>query len=265
MIGTEERKMAHRFEIAQDLEVNASPEQIWEAIATGPGMDSWFMGRNEIEPREGGTARWSIGDFTAESTVTAWDPPKHFVFTQAEAPDGSFHQFDYRIEPRDGGRTDIRFVHSGMLGGDWEAEYEAMSEGDPMYLDKLVQYLTHFPGRFAVSVEAQGPQAADREQVMASFRRGLGLSDRVAEGEMVRLTPEGLAPIDGVVDYVSRHFLGVRSDDALYRFIHGFEGTTMVGHHLFSGGVDQQEAERAWRSWLDRLFGPPGGDDAASG
>src|SRR5437870_13125684 len=36
--------MAHRFEITKDLEVGATPEEVWEAIATGPGMDSWFMG-----------------------------------------------------------------------------------------------------------------------------------------------------------------------------------------------------------------------------
>jgi hypothetical protein len=27
-----------------------------------------------------------------------------------------------------------------------------------------------------------------------------------------------------------------------------------VGHHLFAEGVDRQEAERAWPSWLGRLF-----------
>ena len=58
------------------------------------------MGRNEIEPREGGRVRWSIGGFTAESTVTAWDPPSHFVSTGDEMPDGSMHRFDYRVDPR---------------------------------------------------------------------------------------------------------------------------------------------------------------------
>jgi uncharacterized protein YndB with AHSA1/START domain len=256
--------MAHRFEIAKDLEVDAGPEQIWEAIATGPGMDSWFMGRNEVEPREGGTTRWSIGDYTAESTVTAWDPPRHFASRQTEAPDGSFHQFDYRIEPRETGRTGIRYVHSGALGGDWEAEYEAMGEGDPAYLNKLVQYLTYFSGRFAVSVEAMGPEVADTKRVMGTFRRALGLSDEAAVGDEVGATPEGLGPIDGVVSWVSPHFVGVRSDDAIYAFIHGFEGTTMVGHHLFADGVDRQEAERAWRSWLGRLFAPSGGDAASA-
>jgi uncharacterized protein YndB with AHSA1/START domain len=250
--------MAHKFEIAHDLDVEATPEKVWEAIATGPGWDSWFMGRNEIEPREGGTTKWSIGGYTAESTVTAWDPPKHFVSRGDEGPDGSVHQFDYTLEDRGGGRTTIRYVHSGMLGGDWEAEYEAMSEGDPMYLQKLVEYVTHFSGRFATPVDSQGPEAGDREQAMAQFRRALGMPDVVKEGDPVRLTPGGFPPIDGVVDCVSQSFLGVRSSDALYRFIYGFTGVVMVGHHLFADGVDQAEAERAWTSWLDRVFAPSG-------
>jgi uncharacterized protein YndB with AHSA1/START domain len=264
MTGRRSVIMPHKFEIAKDLEVEATPEQVWEAIATGRGTDSWFMGRNEIEPREGGTVRWSIGGFTAESTVTAWDPPRRFVSTGTESPDGSFHQFDYRIEER-GGRTTIQYVHSGMLGGDWEAEYEAMSEGDPMYLQKLVEYVTYFSGRFATPVDAQGPPVADREHALAEFRRGLGLRDEVAEGDLVRLTPDGFPPIDGVVDCVSRSFLGVRSSDALYRFIFGFTGTVMVGHHLFADGVDHNEAEDAWRSWLARLFDPSGDDGEAPG
>jgi uncharacterized protein YndB with AHSA1/START domain len=246
--------MAHPFEIAQEIEVEATPQQVWEAIATGPGWDSWFMGRNEIEPREGGRTRWSIGGYTAESTVTAWDPPKRFVTTGLESPDGSMHQFEYRTEGREGGRTAIRYVHSGMLGGDWEAEYEAMSEGDPMYFQKLVEYVTYFSGRFAVPVDAQGPEVSDREHVMSEFRRALGLPADVKEGDQVRLTPEGFAPIDGVVDCVSRSFLGVRSSDALYRFIYGFTGVVMVGHHLFAPGTDQAQAESGWRSWLDRVF-----------
>jgi uncharacterized protein YndB with AHSA1/START domain len=256
--------VGHKFEITKDVVVDASPEQVWEAIATGAGMDSWFMGRNEIEPRQGGEVRWSIGGFTAESSVTAWDPPKRFVSTGTPAPDGSFHQFEYRIEEREG-RTTIRYEHSGMLGGDWEAEYEAMNEGDPMYLHKLVEYVTYFSGRFATPVDAQGSQVPDREQALARFRAGLGLNDEVADGDRVRMTPDGFEPIDGVVDYVSQSFLGARSNDALYRFIYGFDGTVMVGHHFFADGVDQGEAEAAWRSWLTRLFGPVGGDAGATG
>jgi hypothetical protein len=30
----------------------------------------------------------------------------------------------------------------------------------------------------------------------------------------------------------------------------------VVGHHLFSDSVDQEESERAWQSWLTRLYAP---------
>ena len=38
--------MGHEFEADKRAELDATPEQVWEAIATGPGIDSWFMGRN---------------------------------------------------------------------------------------------------------------------------------------------------------------------------------------------------------------------------
>ena len=64
---------------------------------------------------------------------------------------------------------------------------------------------------------------------------------------------EGLPPLEGVVDMVSPEFLGVRTDDGLYRFIHGLGGTVVLGHHIFAD-VDQQETERAWQGWVDRAF-----------
>ena len=51
------------------------------------------------------------------------------------------------------------------------------------------------------------------------------MGDDAGDGDQVRLTPEGFEPIEGVVDHVSPSFLGVRSNDALYRFIYGFDGT----------------------------------------
>jgi hypothetical protein len=65
--------------------------------------------------------------------------------------------------------------------------------------------------------------------------------------------PDGLAPIDGVVDFVNPGAIGVRTPDALYRFVRGFAGPTIVTHHLFAERVDRPETERAWRAWLARL------------
>ena len=71
--------------------------------------------------------------------------------------------------------------------------------------------------------------------------------------QVYRLTPEGLDPIEGEVDYRSPDILGIRADDALYRFICGFDGSVGVGHHLYADDVDAKEAEGAWQAWLTRL------------
>jgi uncharacterized protein YndB with AHSA1/START domain len=67
--------MSHNFEVTHEIDLDATPEQVWEAIATGPGIDSWFMGKNQVEPREGGRASMEMPGVSAASTVTAWQPP----------------------------------------------------------------------------------------------------------------------------------------------------------------------------------------------
>ena len=249
--------MAHPFELTDEFKVDASPEEVWDAIATGPGVDAWFMGRNEIEPREGGAMRTAMRGGTEEATITAWEPPVRFASRTPEGPDGAFHTFEYLVEGRGKGNTAVRWVHSGFLGENWESEYEGLSEGDPMYFDKLRVYLTYFRGRTATPVEMFGPAVSDRDEAWARYHRALGLSGAPSLGDRVRVTPDNLPELDGVVDWASRDFLGVRTDDGIYRFMHiaPFDGVTGVGHHVFVDGVDQQEAERAWASWLEKVFG----------
>ena len=249
--------MGKPFELKHEIEVDATPEEVWEAIATGPGVDAWFMGRNEIEPREGGAVRTTMGAGTEEATVTAWEPPRRFAYRTAEGPDGAFHAFEYVVEGREKGRTVVRWVHSGFLGDNWEAEYEGLSQGDPMYFDKLRVYLTYFRGRIATLVNVFGPQVPDRDHAWQTYYRGLGLPGPVDLNDEVRLSPTGLPELYGVVDWVSRDFLGVRTEEGIYRFMHisAFGGPTGVGHHIFVEGLDQAESERAWGDWLNGLFG----------
>jgi len=162
--------------------------------------------------------------------------------------------FEFLVQGRHQGSTVVRLVHNGFLGGDdWEAEYDALRKGDPMYLRSLGIYLTYFPGRTATPVSAWGPQQPNQDEVWEGFKRGLGLSGAVAEGDTARFTLDGSTPVEGVVDSVLvPSFLGVRTDDGLYRFVGG-GGLAGVGHHIFAP-LDQAEAERAWQSWLTRLF-----------
>jgi uncharacterized protein YndB with AHSA1/START domain len=247
--------MPHEFEIRTEVELDATPEQVWEAIATGPGIDSWFMGRNQVEPYEGGKARMAIGDMASEATVTAWEPPRRYADRTAASEDGSFMAFEYLVEGRGGGPTVLRLVNSGIFGGDdWDAEYDALTRGWEMYLRTLAHYLTYFPGRTATPITAWGPQQDDEEQVWEGLKRGLGLTGTVTEGDRARFTLEGSTPVEGVVDAVDHPgFLGVRTSDALYRF-GGRGGRVGVGHHLFADGVDEERTEQAWQTWLTRLF-----------
>ena len=247
--------MGHEFEANKRAELDATPEQVWEAIATGPGIDSWFMGRNEVEPGEGGTVRTRFGGYAPESTVTAWKPPERLAHRTGEAPDGRFIAYEFLVEGRAGGSTVLRAVTSGFLpGDDWEEEYGAMRLGGELFFGTLVAYLTWFPGRTATPVTAFGPPVDDWDHAWALLRRELGLADPVAVGDRVRFAPAGLPPVDGVVYFVNPHNLGVRTGDALYRFLRGFRGPMVAGHHLFSAEVDRRQAEEAWRAWLARLF-----------
>jgi uncharacterized protein YndB with AHSA1/START domain len=246
--------MPREFELRKEITLDATPEEVWEAIATGQGLDAWFMGRNQVEPREGGRSSMTIGEDTEEGIVTAWEPPKRFAYRGESTDSSQFMAFEWLIEGRADGGTVLRLVQSGVLGDDWETEYDALGKGWDMYLHQLAEYLAHFRGRTATPVTVMHPGAGDPERVWGAFQRGLGLAGPPGEGDRVRLTPEGLAPVEGVVDFVSSEVLGVRSDDGLYRFIHGFDGMAAVGHHLFSPDVDPKQTEQDWQTWLSRLF-----------
>ena len=41
--------MTHPFEVRNEFTVDATPDEVWQAITSGPGVDSWLMGRTEID------------------------------------------------------------------------------------------------------------------------------------------------------------------------------------------------------------------------
>jgi uncharacterized protein YndB with AHSA1/START domain len=245
--------MPHAFEVRKDIEFQASPEEVWEAIATGAGIDGWFLGTgNEVEPRLGGKVRIDFGGDSGTSTITAWDPPHHLAYRGDAHPDGSLHAMEYTVEGRAGGTTVVRLVHSGFLADDWETEYDALNEGDFMYLHQMTQYVTYFRGRAAKIVTAWRPDT-DRERGFVTLRAAMGVSDNPKEGDPVRFAAEGIPAIDGVVDFVSPNLLGFRASDALYRFQIA-PGFTYAGHHVFRDDLDVEAATAAWQAWLDGSF-----------
>lgn len=239
--------MGHEFESTDSAEVSATPEQVWDAIATGPGIDSWYMGSNEVD---NGVVRMAFGDYTPESDITAWDPPHRFRYAAPVEPDGRFIAYEFLVQGRDAGSTVLRLVTSGFLpGDDWADEFEAMTNGGALFFATLRTYLTHFAGRFATPLTVFGPMVADWPSAWETLGRAMNLPGRPATGDRVRFEAEGIGAIDGEVYFANPQTVGVRTDDALYRFLQGFHGPMIAGHHLFTD-TDATAATGAWQRWL---------------
>jgi uncharacterized protein YndB with AHSA1/START domain len=231
--------MGHEFESVDELHVTATPEQAWDAIATGPGIDSWFMGRNEVDP--GQTVRTAFGGYTPSFAISAWEPGKRLAYSD-NVGDRSV-AYEFLVEGRDRGSTVLRVTASGFLpGDDWADEFEAMTNGNALFFHTLSTYLTHFAGRTATPVTVFGPMITDwpstRRKLMTAISR---------DGDHVHFTPAGLPPVDGTVYFENDDTIGIRTDDALYRFLRGFRGPVMACHLLFT---DQEPTDQAWLAWL---------------
>jgi hypothetical protein len=258
--------MGKQFEVRWEGELAATPEQVWDAITVHAGGYLWEI---DYEPRVGGAER---GLTPGGGTVTRWEPARHFttraVGTRsvgdgvdgADGADGAeerdgFNELDYQLERRGGGSY-LRYLHRGVLGeDDYDVRLDACRRHTDFYLHSMGEYVRHFAGRDAAYVGVAAPESSAKGG-FAAVRTALGLADDVAVGDVVRLTPAGLAPVEGVVDYLTEAFLGVRAADALYR-VYGrdFWGWPVgVAQHLFAGGVDQEASRRDWGAWVDGVF-----------
>ncbi|MEU8362848.1 SRPBCC domain-containing protein [Nonomuraea sp. NPDC048882] len=242
--------MGHGFELPQEAQVGASPEEVWEAISTGPGIDSWFMGRTEVAD---GVVRTAFGPFELPpSTVTDAEPSSRLAHGSDKGEDGRFVAYEFMIEGREHGSTVVRMVTSGFLpGDDWQDEFEAMSRGLEMYFATLVEYLNHFAGRVAAPITEFSPPVTDWPHAWERLNAALG--GPPSPGDRIRFGPgDG---VEGVVFSRNSQTVGVRAGDAIYRFLQGFGGSVIASHLLF-GGLEEEDRGARWREWLRELYDP---------
>ncbi|WP_028803394.1 ATPase [Streptomyces sp. 142MFCol3.1] len=243
--------MSKEFEIAREYEVDATPEQVWDALTTGTGGWLWPM---EFDGEH------RVGPFG--STLTNWDPPHRLTSRSEDVgfPTQSLNQLDNTIEPRDEGRRAwVRYVHSGIFTDDWDNQYDGASKHTDFYLHTLRQYLTHFAPRPVAFTTLNGPEASQASDAFTAVGRALGLSDDTAEGAKVSARGPGGRTLDAVVDYRNPYFIGLRTDDALIRFFGRNHWGAPVGIsvHDFATDADAGRDEAAWQGWLNGVFGTP--------
>jgi hypothetical protein len=236
--------MSREFRIRREVELPASAQQVFDACTTGTA--NWLFPTG-LEPGVDGGG--PLG-----STVS-WEPPGHFA-VRTEGEDGWFNALEYLIETREGGTAVLRYVHSGVITDDWDTQYDGADKHTDFYLHSLGQYLRYFPNRTATYVSVSGPPASSAPDAFERLKWKLGLGDTSKEGASVRVTAPGLTAKDLVVDYLRPQFVGLRSDDALYRFYgrNFFGGTVDAAHHLFAGDANHDDTEQAWNTWLQSVF-----------
>lgn len=241
--------MDERRRLAKEVELAATPDQVWQAISTPEGMSLWFVPHEhtgeDVEADFG-------GGNTQAGLVLELEPGRRVVYG-APGPDGEAPMsIEFLVEGHDGGTTTLRLVQSGFFGDDWEAEYDGFGRGWDMFLHNLAEYFRHFPGLPVAGVVATAFTTRPAAAVWADLVARLGADP--ALGERVRLTPAGLEPVEGVVDLRGEFLLGIRTEHGLYRFFaddqHHMVSTTQ---YFYGVTVDRQTRTTTWQSWLDDL------------
>ncbi|WP_285724492.1 SRPBCC family protein [Psychromicrobium xiongbiense] len=236
--------MSRTFDIRTENHLDASPEVVWDAVTTGNAGWLWPM---EVEPRQGGSGPFG-------SKVTAWEPPRHFA-NHLETQEGFYNTLDYGIEP-DGDGAWIRYQHAGIFLQDldddqWANQYDGVRLHTDFYQHTLGQYVKYFPGRSAAFAEVRGPEASGAPD---AFLRVLEAVKATENGVPVSFQVPGKGLVEGTVDYLTDHFLGVRTSEALYRFFGRNAFGDVVGLTVHEFGEGAQADGEAWQEWLNGLY-----------
>ena len=145
-------RVEHRME--RTYEVAATPEQVWDAIATADGISAWMV-PTRLDPRIGGEVSFDLGEFTSTGVVTDYTPNHRFAYEEpwpiADHMPTAHHDLssvtpiatEFLIESASGGSCVIRVVTSSYgSGADWENEFfDEMIADVIAILDNLA---THF-------------------------------------------------------------------------------------------------------------------------
>lgn len=120
------RKTDGRRWVEMEFLVPGTPEQVWDAIATGRGMSAWFT-PTTVDERVGGAIEFDFGDCTVSpAVITEWTPPERLGYE--ERVPGAARRQRFRGHPaprRHGAGGQARMMVSLYLYGDEAADTAA--------------------------------------------------------------------------------------------------------------------------------------------
>jgi uncharacterized protein YndB with AHSA1/START domain len=262
------KEASGRHSVQVEVEVPGTPEEVWQAIATGPGISAWFVPA-EFEERDGKPVTISLNfgpGMESSSPVTAWDPPRMFATESSGWLPGSPPIADqWSVEARAGGTCVVRVVHSLFAStDDWDNQLEGTESGWPGFFRILRIYLTHFRGQRSAMMQWMAPATGTEMEAWGTLTAALGLKD--ARAGQRRTTAAGVPSLAGVVEHVSQS-----PCNALLRLDTPGPGVAALGTANFGGTMvtlsfyfygDQAGATVAretplWQAWIQKHFPAP--------
>ena len=256
--------MTDERSIELEVEVTGTPEEVWAAIATGPGISSWYV-PHRIEEIEGGDASASFGPgMDVAGRVTGWEPPYRFAYQGVEG--GPQLAFEWFVESREGGVCTVRLVNSGFgTGTEWDDHFDAMTEGWRTFMLNLQLHLAEFRGRPAVASLPMGSWEVDSPtdawtKVAATF----GFDPELAVGDAIELTSSKATRVVGTVRARSANRISFVTTEPAegtgFVTAEGSNSPVSVSVWLYLYGNDAAaKADDHYREWTEALARSTGG------
>jgi uncharacterized protein YndB with AHSA1/START domain len=183
-----------------------TPEEVWQAMATGPGNTAWFT-RASIDERVGGALRFEFGPgMSSSGEVTVWEPPHRFGYVETQWSAGAPPiATEITIAGRSGGQCVVRMVHSLFTASDqWDDEVEGFENGWPGFFEVLRIYLKHFAGKESGSFQAMVMgMEGDALTIWKRLTDTLGLAGADAGDQ--RTTSAGPQTLSGTVEIIQQN------------------------------------------------------------
>ena len=255
--------------VEAEMDVPGTPEEVWDAIATGPGLSAWFV-PSELEGRIGGTTVShfaSDGSMDSIGTITAWEPPKRFVAEAAGGP-GTVAT-EWTVEAKSGRLCTVRVVHRWFAStDDWDDQFEGHTYGWLAFFSLLRLYRLYFPGEYGAVFQLLFPTSAATTEAWKNLVDPLGLANAV-EQQRVK-APSDTPPFEGVIEQTGPQehpALILRLDQPAPGLAHLFAlpmgGMTFLSVRLYLFGDDAtntaKREEPRWRRWLEKHVPAPAG------
>lgn len=251
--------------VEMEVLVPGTPEQVWQAMATGDGNAAWFT-KATIEERVGGALEFNFGPgMSSSGEVTIWEPPHRFGYVENDwgenAPPVAT---EIVITSRSGDQCLVRMVHSLYTSSDdWDDQMEGFEKGWPGFFEVLRIYLANFAGKNAASLKCLVGTTGDQLAIWSRLLEELGLAGLNVGERRTTSQPEALSvvverihqdmekrfailrletPLPGVA-IVGTYGLGAKVNVSAFIFFYGDNATEKVA-----------AGEGLWREWLVKTF-----------